>query len=91
MNGFHIAFGPLIVYSIRTYEKRAQIIQYSPTLSIRMSEIGFDNKLLAGYRLTVGYNIKLGNHWFTGLRADFLQYHGRDLNSLFGVKGGFRF
>lgn len=89
--GFHIAVGPLIVYSIRTYEKRAQLIQYSPTLFIRMSELESDSKLLGGYRLTAGYDIYFTLHWLGGIRADFLQYQGRDLNSLLGVKVGYQF
>jgi len=91
MKGFHIAAGPLLVYSIRTYEKRAQLIQYSPDLSIRMSELGSDNKLLGGYRITTGYDIYFQKHWLAGVRADFLQYHERDLNSLLALKAGYRF
>jgi len=91
MRGFHVAAGPLIVYSLRTYEKRAQLIQYSPTLSIRMSEMTSDKKLLAGYRITAGYDIYFSNHCLAGVRADFLQYHDRDLNSLLGLKVGYRF
>lgn len=91
MKGFHISAGPLLVYSIRTYEKRAEIIQYSPTLAIRMSELGSDNKLLGGYRITTGYDIYIKKHWLAGIRADFLQYHDRDLNSLLGLKAGYRF
>lgn len=89
--GFHISAGPLIVYSIRSYEKRAQLIQYAPGLSVRMSELGWDNKLLSGYRVTAGYDIYFKKHWLAGVRADFLQYHGRDLNSLLGLKAGYRF
>ena len=91
MRGFHVAAGPLIVYSLRTYEKRAQLIQYSPTLSIRMSEMTSDRKLLAGYRITAGYDIYFSKYCLAGIRADFLQYHDRDLNSLLGLKVGYRF
>lgn len=91
LKGFYVAAGPLIVYSIRTYEKRAQLIQYSPTLSIRMSELDSDNKLLGGYRLTTGYDINFGTHWLAGVRGDFLKYQRRDLNSILGIKVGYRF
>ena len=91
LQGLHIAAGPLLAYSIRTYEKRAEIIQYSPTIAIRMSELGSDNKLLGGYRVTVGYDLYLRKHWLAGIRADFMQYHSRDLNSLLGLKAGYRF
>jgi len=91
VKGFHVGAGPLIVYSLRTYEIRAQMIQYSPTLSIRMSEMTSDKKLLAGYRITAGYDIYFSKHCLAGIRADFLQYHGRDLNSLLGLKVGYRF
>lgn len=91
IKGFHIGAGPLLVYSLRTYEIRAQLIQYSPTLSIRMTEMTSDKKLLAGYRITAGYDIYFSKHWLAGIRADFLQYHGRDLNSLLGLKVGYRF
>jgi len=91
VRGFHIAAGPLFVYSIRSYENRWELIQYSPTLSIRMSELGFDNKFLFGYRVTLGHDIYFAKHWLVGIRADFLQYHDRDLNSLLGIKAGYRF
>lgn len=91
LKGFHIAAGPLLVYSIRTYEKRAQLIQYSPSLSIRMVELGSDNKLLPGYRLTTGYDIYFAKKWLAGVRIDFLQYHDRDLNGLWAGKVGYRF
>jgi len=91
LKGFHIAAGPLLVYSIRTYEKRAQLIQYSPSLSIRMVELGSDNKLLPGYRLTTGYDIFFAKKWLAGVRIDFLQYHDRDLNGLWAGKVGYRF
>jgi len=91
IKGFHIGAGPLLVYSLRTYEIRAQLIQYSPTLSIRMTEMTSDKELLAGYRITAGYDIYYSKHCLAGIRADFLQYHGRDLNSLLGLKVGYRF
>jgi len=91
IKGFHIGAGPLLVYSLRTYEIRAQLIQYSPTLSIRMTEMASDKELLAGYRITAGYDIYFSKHCLAGIRADFLQYHGRDLNSLLGLKVGYRF
>jgi len=56
-----------------------------------MSELGSDNKLLGGYRLTAGYDVYFTRRWLAGVRADFLQYQGRDLNSLLGVKAGYRF
>ena len=91
LKGFHVGAGPLIVYSLRTFEKRAQLIQYSPTLSIRMSEMTSDKKLLAGYRVTTGYDINISTHYLFGIRADFLQYSGRDLNSIWGIKLGYLF
>lgn len=91
IKGLHIGVGPLIVYSLRTYETRAELIQYSPTLSIRMSQMTSDKKLLAGYRITAGYDIYFSKRCFAGIRADFLQYHNRDLNSLLGLKVGYSF
>jgi hypothetical protein len=90
MKGFYISAAPLLVYSIRTYEKRAQLIQYPSNLFVRMSELGSDNKLLPGYRLTAGHDFNLKNHWLVGARADILQYHERDLNSVWGIKVGYR-
>jgi len=91
MRGFHVSAGSLLVYSIRTYEKRAELIQYSPSLSIRMAELGSDDKLLPGYRLTTGYDIYFAKKWLAGVRVDFLQYHDRDLNTLWAGKVGYRF
>lgn len=89
LSGLYFSAGPLIVYSIRTFEKRAQLIQYGPETFIRMSEIQSDNELLGGYRLTGGYTIYFTNNWFVGIRADIEQFHKRDLNSLLGLTVGF--
>jgi hypothetical protein len=91
LSGFYIAAGPVLVYSIRTREKRAELIQYGPNLSIRMTEIESNNQLLFGYRLNSGYDIFFSKRWFIGVRADFLKYGDRDLNSLLGAKIGIRF
>jgi hypothetical protein len=91
LKGFHLAVGPLLVYSIRTFEKRAELFRYAPDLSIRMSELTSDNKLLAGYRITVGYDFYFKNRYLIDARADALQYHERDLNSLLGIKLGYKF
>lgn len=91
LSGLHFSAGPLIVYSIRTFEKRAELIQYGPDMFVRMSEIESDNKLLGGYRLTGGYTIYFMNTWFLGIRADLEQFHNRDLNSLLGATVGFHF
>lgn len=91
LRGLHFSAGPLIVYSIRTFEKRGEIIQYGPDTFVRMSEIESDNKLLGGYRLTGGYTIYFINNWFLGIRADLEQFHDRDLNSLLGATVGFHF
>jgi hypothetical protein len=88
MKGLNISGGPALMYSIRSFEKRAQLIRYSPDLTVRMSEIGSDNKLLGGYRFSASYNINLRRNWIVGIRADISQYHGRDLNSLLGVRIG---
>jgi hypothetical protein len=88
--GFHISLAPLIVYSIRTEETRAELIQYSPTLAIRMSELKNENRLLGGFRITGGYDFYFAENWLVGVRADFVKFSSRDLNSLLGVKFGYR-
>lgn len=89
--GLYVATGPLLVYSIRTYETRAQRSVVDSALTLRLSEIGSDNKVLGGYKLILGYDYYLDKNWLVGLRADFEQFHGRDLNSLWGLKLGYRF
>jgi hypothetical protein len=88
--GFHISLAPLIVYSIRTEETRAELIQYSPTLAIRMSELKNENRLLGGIRITGGYDFYFAENWLVGVRADFVKFTSRDLNSLLGLKFGYR-
>jgi hypothetical protein len=56
-----------------------------------MSEMTSDKKLLVGYRITTGYDIYFFKHYFAGIRVDFIQYSDRDLNSLLGLKVGYRF
>jgi hypothetical protein len=91
LKGFFVSGGPLIVYSIRTYEKRSELITYSPGLTIRMTELASDNKILSGYRITTGYDFTLYKRWLVGVRADFIQYSTRDLNSLLAGRIGYLF
>lgn len=88
--GFYVSGAPLIVYTIRTEETRAELIQYSPTLAIRMSELQNENRLLGGFRITGGYDFYFGENWLIGARADFVKFSSRDLNSLLGLKFGYR-
>lgn len=55
----YLSAGPAIIYSLQSYERRAQTIVYSPALVVRMSEIQVDNRLLAGYRISIGYDLRL--------------------------------
>lgn len=87
--GLNFAAGPVIAYSIRTYETRAQLIQYGPNLSIRMSEIASDNMIVIGYKVVGGINLNLSYNWFGGVCVQFTQYHRRDLNTTFGIKVGY--
>jgi hypothetical protein len=88
--GFHASISPLLVYSIRTSETRAELIQYSPTLAIRMSELKNEHRLLGGFRITGGSDFYFAENWLVGVRADFVKFSSRDLNSLLALKVGYR-
>lgn len=89
VSGFYIAAAPLIVYAVRTAEKRAERTQYTPNLVYRMSEMSSESKVLGGYRLNAGYDLYFGS-WLAGARVDFVKYSTKDLNSLWGLKVGYR-
>ncbi|HYE54909.1 MAG TPA: hypothetical protein VD996_08705 [Chitinophagaceae bacterium] len=87
--GLYASAGPLAVYTIRTTETRAELVQY-PSFSLRMVQLMNEHRLAGGIRVTAGYDIYFAQNWLAGVRIDFVKYSLRDLNTLPGVKLGYR-
>ncbi len=64
---------------------------YSSTVIRRMSELEFDNKIILGYRITIGYEFKISHRVAAGFRLDFASYNNGDINTLVAGKLGYSF
>lgn len=92
LKGLNISLAGGLAYQNYSAEARAEIIEYSPTFSRRMSELRFENTLLLGYTISVGYDVYIvQDKLFIGPRIDLANYNNGDFNSLLGGKIGFLF
>lgn len=89
--GFNISIGPSIGYTFFSFERRAERVTYAPGLTRRMSELGFDNRVILGYRITSGYEFQISQKLLAGFRLDFSNYNNGDINTLAALKCGFNF
>lgn len=89
--GFNISIGPSLGYMFSSFEKRAERVVISPTMTQRMSQLGFDNRVIIGYRITTGYEFRISKRIFAGFRLDFSNYNNGDINSLLSGKIGCAF
>lgn len=91
ITGLNVTVGPSIGYSYQSREESAKRAIYSPEESRRESQLEFINTLLLGYRISAGYELNIRKNWLAGIRADFASYTNGDINTLLGLKAGFRF
>jgi hypothetical protein len=91
LRGFNIAIGPSFGYLFHSFEKRAELVSYSPTEFRRMSELGFDNRFIFGYLVSAGFEYDIFKKFLLGFRLDFSSYNNGDINTMIGGKFGYRF
>lgn len=90
IKGFNIQAGPTFGYSSRSTEARASRIIDALGQSTRLSTLSFDNGFIYGYRLSTGIEIPLCKRFLTGFRLDFSNNNKAEINTLAGLKVGFR-
>ncbi|MCC6287081.1 MAG: hypothetical protein IT249_04285 [Chitinophagaceae bacterium] len=92
LSGLNISIGAGIAYQNYSYETRAELIQYTNDLAMRMSELGYENRFLLGYTISLGYDFFLiSNKLLLGARYDLVNYNNGDFNYMLGGKIGFAF
>ncbi len=89
--GFNISIGPSIGFQYVSAERNAQRVMIFPGEYRRKSELYFENKILAGYRITTGYEFAISKKILAGFRLDFANYDNGDINTLAAGKIGVRF
>ncbi len=90
IKGFNIQAGPAIGYSYRSTEARASRVIDVLGQSTRLSTLSFDNGFIYGYRLSTGIEIPVYKRFLTGFRLDFSNNNKAEINTLAGLKVGFR-
>lgn len=90
--GLGLSIGPSLGYTWQTTEFRAERL-YEPGLQVyfRHSYLEYLNTYLLGYRISASYSYEFTKHWNAGIRLDFSSHTNGDINTLLGLKTGYRF
>ncbi len=91
MKGLNVAIGPTLGYTFSSKEEQATRRTLFPGETVRSSILSFDNGFYPGYRISTGYEIRLGRKLLTGFRLDLSNNTKGDINTLAGLKLGVRF
>ncbi|WP_416440437.1 hypothetical protein [Phnomibacter sp. MR] len=90
VRGLHLQIGPTLGYKQRTTEREAYLVSLGGGEFQRRSVLRYDNGAYAGYRISVGYELPVATKCTAGVRADFSNNTRGDINTLLGVKFGYR-
>lgn len=92
LSGLGLSIGPSLGYSWQTTEFRAERY-YEPALQVylRRSYLQYLNSYLLGYRISAGYSFDFTRQFNAGIRLDFSSHTNGDINTLLGLKAGYRF
>ncbi len=89
--GINVSAGVAVGYSNQNREFQATYIVDPVTQSsVRRSYLEYINKVLFGYRISTGYEWAF-RRILIGSRVDFHSYTNGDINTLIGLKAGYRF
>jgi hypothetical protein len=90
VKGFNIQVGPTFGYSYRSTESQARRVVDALGNSVRQSILSFDNGFIVGYRISTGVEFDITKKLQAGFRLDFSNNNQAEINTLAGLKIGFR-
>jgi hypothetical protein len=90
LKGFNIQAGPTVGYSNRSYEYRATRVVDNSGNAVRQSYLGFDNEFTVGYRISTGIEFYMKKRMQAGVRMDFSNNNKGEINTMLGLKFGYR-
>jgi hypothetical protein len=90
VKGFNIQLGPTVGYSYRSTESQAKRVVDPSGNSVRQSILSFDNGFTIGYRISTGIEFDITEKFQAGFRLDFSDNNKAEINTLAGLKVGFR-
>lgn len=92
LRGINIAAGPSIGYTYQSTEREAAYRYDSVSAqSVRRSYLAYQNAVIIGYKISVGYTYYFKKNLDTGFRLDFSNYNNGDVNTLIAAKIGYSF
>ena len=92
LRGLNISLAMGAAYYNASSEGRSVYEQYLPEVSRRMSELRFDNRVLLGYIVSLGYDFTIVKDILQlGIHYDLANYNNGDFNNALCGKMGFRF
>lgn len=91
IKGFNIQLGPTFGYSNRSRESQARRETDIFGSSMRRSTLAFDNGFNVGYRISTGFEFDVSENYLLGFRLDFSGNTDAELNTLAGIKVGYKF
>jgi hypothetical protein len=90
LKGFNIQIGPTFGYSYVSSEARASRQVDITGYATRISTLRFDNRFTFGYRISTGLEFNLSPRFLAGFRLDFSNNTAEDINTLAGIKLGYK-
>ncbi len=82
--------GPTFGYSYRSTEPQARRVIDAFGNSVRQSILSFDNGFIVGYRISTGVEFDISRKLMTGFRLDFSNNTEGEINTLAGLKVGYK-
>ena len=90
VKGFNIQVGPTFGYSYRSTESQARRVVNASGNSVRQSILLFDNGFIVGYRISTGIEFDITKKFLAGFRLDFSNNNQAEINTLAGLKVGYK-
>lgn len=91
VRGFNIQVGPTYGYSYRSTERQARRVVDPLGNSVRQSILSFDNGFILGYRISTGIDFDVTPRIMAGFRLDFSNNTKGEINTLAGLRIGYKF
>ena len=90
VKGFNIQVGPTFEYSNRSTESQSRLVVDPLGNSVRQSILSLDGGFILGYRISTGIEFDVTEKIITGFRLDFSNNKKGEINTLAGLKFGYK-
>lgn len=83
-SGFNLNVAPVIGYRTLSSEAQTSLVPLGNGQNVRRSILSFDNGVIYGYLVNIGYDLKITKKYSAGIRIELDNYNG-NYNSFWGA------